>query len=113
MAIEKWLEPFFIFFAKPGRQCRHCRECALQRRLCQAPVFSPVLVAANAATTSQPHQLTDVFYRRAAVGNHLVVVFPEIEIFAKLLLRGRAKIEMFADANEVSRELRRCEPRAF
>ena len=51
----------------------------------------------------QLHQLADVFYRRAAVGNYLVIVFPEIEIFAKLLLRGGAKIEMFADAYEIRR----------
>src|SRR6266853_5549962 len=61
----------------------------------------------------QPHQLADVFHRRTAIRNHLVVVFLEIEIFAELFLRGRTKVEMFADAYEISRQLRRCQPCAF
>src|SRR5439155_16935339 len=62
---------------------------------------------------SLKHQLAHVFHRRAAVGNHLVVVFFEIEIFAELFLLSGAKIEVFSGADKVGGKMRRSEPGAF
>ena len=62
---------------------------------------------------SQSHQFADVFHRRAAEGNDLVVVLTKIEIFTQFFLSGRAKIEMFADPDEIGGELGRAEPCAL
>ena len=52
---------------------------ALTRRLGKRPAFH-----------LESHQLAHVFHRWAPVGNHLVVVFLEVKIVAKLLLLGSA-----------------------
>src|SRR5581483_12103459 len=59
----------------------------------------------------QPHSLPDVLHRRAAVGNHLVVVFLEIEIW--FLLRRCAQIEMLSGADEISGKLSGSETCTF
>jgi hypothetical protein len=51
------------------------------------------------------HQFPHVFQWRAAVGNHLVVVLFEIEIFAEFLLFRCTEVEMLGGADEISGEV--------
>src|SRR4029077_9300722 len=90
MSVEKWLKPFFILLTEPGRQFGHRANLMEGRPPCR-PKYSAD--ATERVPPLQSHQFANVFYRRTAVGNHLIVVFLQTEILPRFFLSRLAKIE--------------------
>src|SRR6266481_4885243 len=67
----------------------------------------------RSASQLQSEQFAHVFYRRAAKGEHAVVVFFQIEGAASLCFGAIAQVELFAHADEIGRKLRRSKSGAF
>src|ERR1044071_1461757 len=61
----------------------------------------------------QPHHLANGLHGRAAIRQHRIVVFLEIELGAIARFGLFAHREMLGHADEISRELRRTEPGPF
>src|SRR5437588_4198981 len=82
-------------------------------RICFDIRHSCFVIRRRAATSSQSHQLANVFDWRTAVRNHLVVVLLQVEILAPLLFGDLAKIKMLTNADEIGGKLGGSKPGAF